>query len=154
MEFISDQIYNLLLISVILHIIEEFVYPGGFAEEFRNLLSGFNLTISNFQILLVNVLFLCLVIFSLIEQSNTPLISLAVFYLIGLNGILHVTTSIRLRRYFPGLITGGILYIPLALLVSVYSDFELSFKIYGILLAVLLHTVPFIVILAGKILKK
>ena len=154
MEFINGQIYYLLLVSVILHIIEEFVYPGGFAVEFRNLLSSFNLTISNFKIVIVNILFLCLVIFTLIEQQNTPLISLATFYLVGLNGILHVMTSLRLRRYFPGLITGGILYIPLAVLVFVYSNFELSFKIYGLLIAVLLHTVPFILMLTGKILRK
>jgi hypothetical protein len=44
---------------------------------------------------------------------------LAIASLCGLNGIIHLGASIRARQYVPGLVTGMLLYLPLAVIAYV-----------------------------------
>ena len=148
MSFILSNLYLILTICAILHVLEEFVFPGGFAKNFKAMVSSFGFNISNSQILLINILFITLVFIVLLWHNELPIIALSAIFLVGINGILHVLTSIRLHRYFPGLITGALLYIPLS--VITYLNVHGDFKLKALLLALALHAVPFIVILTGK----
>ena len=152
MSFILANLYLILTVCAVLHVFEEFVYPGGFAKNFKPILSEFGLIITNFQILLINTLFFSLIFIVLFWHNELPLIALSAIFLVGINGILHVLTSIRLHRYFPGLITGALLYIPLS--VITYLNVHGDFKLKALLLALALHAVPFIVILTGKLFTK
>lgn len=154
MNFILSNLYTLLAVSAVLHVVEEFVYPGGFAKDFRGLLSRFGLTITNFQIVFINTLFFGLIILVLFSHKNAPITSLAAVFLVGLNGIIHTITSVGLRKYFPGLITGALLYIPLGVIAWVYSPGDSAVKFNALIIAFLLHTIPIIVVFTGKLFSK
>ncbi|MBK7159591.1 MAG: hypothetical protein IPH77_13880 [Ignavibacteria bacterium] len=64
---------------------EEFLYPGGFADEFKSFVKKLGLEINNYQILIINILFLSLVIFVVFFGNKYPLIGLWQF-LVMLNG--------------------------------------------------------------------
>jgi hypothetical protein len=150
MDFILDNVYLFLLISAILHFIEEYVYPGGYAARLNDVLDIVDLSINKFQIILINILFFGLILFVLFEHNNYPLLSLGAVFLVFLNGMMHLFTSIKQKRYFPGLITGVVLYLPLGVITFLYLRGDLDLKIMALFLAGILLSVPFLIILVGK----
>ena len=150
MDFILDNIYYILLISVILHFLEEYVYPGGYIERFNAVLETIDLSINKIQIIIINILFFALVLFVFFQNSYYPLLSLGTVFLVFLNGVMHLLTSLKQKRYFPGLITGTVLYIPLGVMTFLYLRGDLDLKIMALFLAGILLSVPFLIILFGK----
>ena len=57
MNWFLQNIYFILLCSAVLHVTEEFLYPGGFADEFKSFVKKLGLEIKNYQILIINILF-------------------------------------------------------------------------------------------------
>jgi hypothetical protein len=121
------------LAAVGLHITEEFFWPGGFGDWDRAYRPAIKKSITPRLHVIVNLLlvFLCFsvwlagsspdgaVIAGFTLRSAIPpahaLVSWVV--LVGLlagNAIFHVVGSIRTRRYSPGMVTGVLLYLPLA----------------------------------------
>lgn len=146
----TDNIFLFLLVSALLHITDEFVYPGGFPEKFKSLISGTGLGINNFQIAFINILFLSLCVFVLIYGNSYPLIGMAAIMLVMLNGFAHLFASLKYHEFFPGVITGTLLYIPLGLLALFFFPLHNNGKLISVFLAVILHMIPFFVIIVNK----
>jgi hypothetical protein len=117
----NDWIFILLPIAAVVHIIEEYLFPGGFTEAFRKLLPrASHLFTVKFHIL-VNVIFILMCfIAALIGQANL-ILSLSVFGLIFTNAVLHIRGAIIQKGYYPGVISGIFIYIPIA--IYAYSIF-------------------------------
>lgn len=150
----NHWIFILLPIAAVVHIIEEYLFPGGFAEAFRKLLPrASHLFTVKFHIL-VNVIFILMCfIAALIGQANL-ILSLSVFGLIFTNAALHIRGAIIQKGYYPGVISGIFIYIPIA--IYAYSIFinskQLSWiqAIISFLLGVLYMGVLMIIVLTQQ----
>jgi hypothetical protein len=104
-----------------LHIIEEFVYPGGFAAWYRRYrLEASRITTRFLVIINAALLVMC---GDLALLGRTPVgiaYWLGVCALLCSNGCWHAWASYRQRAYSPGVITGLTIYVPLA----VYGYFQ------------------------------
>ena len=99
-----------------LHIVEEFVYPGGFADWDRRYRPGFRNSISPRFHLIINGLLLiaCYDVWVLRSRPAGVAVWLTVTTLLFANGIWHAAGSVQTRSYSPGVLTGLLLYVPLA----------------------------------------
>lgn len=146
----TDNIFLFLFISALLHIADEFVYPGGFPEKFKRLISGTGLGINNFQIALINILFLSFCVFVLIYGNSYPLIGMAAIMLVMLNGFAHLLASLKYHEFFPGVFTGTLLYIPLGLFALIFFPLHINGKLISVFLAAVIHMIPFLVIIINR----
>ena len=120
------------LVASVLHIIEEFVYPGGFADWDRAYRPEFNQSITPRLHIAVNALLLLAGLqVGLLRDHDveahggavTPAPALAWLTLTALlfsNALFHLKGTVRTKRYSPGLITGLGLYVPLAIFGYIY----------------------------------
>jgi len=113
---VSATIFWWPLIAVTLHIIEEFVFPGGFAawdRAYRPEIAG---SITPRFHIVVNgaLLFVCLAI--AVAGSTRMGVAgwLTAAALLASNAFFHIVGAFRTRRYSPGVVTGVTLYIPMA----------------------------------------
>ena len=103
-----------LLGAAVLHIIEEYGYPGGFSRYLRErvpamaeyVTPGFSITINGL------LLFICV---AAVTPYSTAILKLSVAALLGINALMHIAGTIHLRRYVPGVVTSVLLYIPLSI---------------------------------------
>jgi hypothetical protein len=117
----GDWIFIALPGAAVIHIFEEYVYPGGFPEAFRKLLPrAVHLFTPKFH-LAVNSLFILLCLCSTFIGKANPVLSLSVFGLIFANALLHIRGAIVTKRYYPGVISGALIYIPLV--IYAYGEF-------------------------------
>ena len=120
----NDLIFISLLCVALVHIFEEYVYPGGFAGALKNLIpKAAHLFTPGFHVI-VNGLFLLLCLSSAIIAKANLVFSLSVFSLIFMNALLHIRGTIVTKSYYPGVISAILLYIPLA--IFAYSVFLVS----------------------------
>jgi hypothetical protein len=98
-----------------LHILEEFVYPGGFAAWYRRYRPDASRITTRFLVIInAGLLVMC---GDAALLGRTPL---GVAYWLGIsallcsNGCWHAWASYRQRAYSPGVITGLTIYLPLA----------------------------------------
>jgi hypothetical protein len=97
-----------------LHMVEEFFFPGGFMEIMKKMNPAFAPFVNSRAAIIINGLqLLGCVIVIFVGRSNL-VFSLSVAGLLFLNGLMHIAGSIRLKGYAPGVITGTILYLPLS----------------------------------------
>jgi len=111
------------LIAASLHIIEEFVFPGGFAAWDRGYRPQFRQSIAPRFHIIINGLLLVLC-YDAAVAGPTPLgifLWLTVAALLATNGIWHVYGAFVTRSYSPGMVTGALLYVPMAVLGYVAS---------------------------------
>jgi hypothetical protein len=111
-----NWIYYALAGAAILHVLEEYVYPGGFPDFMRKMAPSFALYVTTRFAVVINGLFLLLCIAAALAGQRAPVFALSIASLCGLNGLTHVLETIRARLYAPGVLTGGLLYLPLAFL--------------------------------------
>jgi hypothetical protein len=104
------------LIAATLHIVEEFVFPGGFPEWDRAYRPAYKKSITPRLHVVMNglLIFLCLSI-----GFNGPIaINVAMWLtlaaLLASNAIFHIVGAIKTRGYSPGMVTGIVLYLPMA----------------------------------------
>lgn len=100
----------------VLHIVEEFVWPGGFAEWYRSYRPTIAASFTTrffvvFNAILLAVAFLLGWMGPMWPRGLSLWLILAA--LLGANGLFHVAGVISLKRYSPGVVTGVLLYIPL-----------------------------------------
>ena len=111
------------LAAASLHIVEEFAWPGGFAEWDRAYRPAYAASITRRLHIVVNgaLLLLCVQVWSLAPLEQTPARStvvgvwLAVAALMFSNAVFHVVGTIETHRRSPGVISGVLFYVPLAL---------------------------------------
>lgn len=102
-----------------IHIIEEFAFPGGFKAWWRAYMPNTAASVSNRFLIIINGI---LIAFSVTvalamatPEGNGVAAWLTLAALLFSNAIFHVIGAIRTRRYSPGMISGIVLYIPLAI---------------------------------------
>ena len=104
------------LAAAILHIVEEFVFPGGFAAWDRTYRPAYRASITPRLHVIMNGL-LILACVSVGTNGATPYgVSawLTLAALLASNAVFHVVGAIKTRAYSPGMATGLLLYIPMA----------------------------------------
>lgn len=104
------------LVAVALHLIEEFVWPGGFADWYRWYRPERATSVTTGFLVRINVLF---VVLALIPGMRGFTVYGVAFWLVvasiaAANGAFHIWATVARRRYSPGVITGVIGYLPLA----------------------------------------
>ena len=100
-----------------LHMIEEFIYPGGFAAWDRRYRPNISRSITPRFHIVINGLFL-LLCYDVGVMGGTPIgiaAWLTVTACLFSNAIWHVVGAARTRSYSPGMITGLLLYVPLTI---------------------------------------
>jgi hypothetical protein len=98
-----------------LHIIEEFVWPGGFAAWYRGYRPDIANSVSTRYLVIVNavLLGLCALAAALGFTPRGAALFLTLVAVLFGNALFHLAATIRTRRYSPGVITGVLLYLPL-----------------------------------------
>ena len=111
------------LVAVGAHIVEEFFWPGGFAEWDRAYRPAYAASITRRFHIIINsaLLLLCVQVGSLGPLERTPArafvvaVWLAVSALLFSNAVFHLVGTLETRRRSPGVVTAGLIYVPLAL---------------------------------------
>jgi len=93
------------LAVAVLHIFEEFVWPGGFMNWYRRYRGTSAGSITPRFLLIVNVILLAVGVAYWIAVSA----------ILASNGLWHLWAAVRGRGYSPGMVTGLVLYVPLAI---------------------------------------
>lgn len=126
-----------ILIAAILHISEEFFYPGGFLKWIKKNLPGAGKRFNVKLAVIVNGLFLLLCAAGVLFAENYPEFALSIAGLVLVNGFLHIFSSVFTKSYSPGLITSLIFYLPVSIYIFASFSFSsaevLIFVLYGIL---------------------
>jgi uncharacterized membrane protein len=109
-----------LAIAASLHIVEEFVWPGGFKEwwiAYRPETAG---SVSNQFLIGINALLIAmsvLIAFAVqAPRGNGVAALLTLAALLFSNAVFHLIGAVQTRRYSPGMVTGFLLYMPLAVI--------------------------------------
>jgi hypothetical protein len=98
-----------------LHIVEEFVFPGGFAAWYRQYRHEASRITTRFLVIINAALLVMCGDVALLGRTPVGIAYwLAISALLCSNGCWHAWASYRLRAYSPGLITGMTIYVPLA----------------------------------------
>jgi hypothetical protein len=98
------------------HIVEEFAWPGGFMAWYREYRGPAASRITPRFLVFINAALLigCWDAAAATDTPVTRAFWLAMCAVLGANGCWHVWAAVRTRRYSPGVVTGVLLYIPLA----------------------------------------
>lgn len=108
---------------VMLHVTEEFLFPGGFIEWYREFRPALAAGIKPGYIVWINTLMIGMCIFPVHLGDTKQGISIcyAVAAIGAVNACFHILGVFSLKKYSPGVVTGLFLYIPL----FVYSSWTL-----------------------------
>jgi hypothetical protein len=103
--------------AVALHLCEEFVWPGGFADWYRQYPPGQHFVVTTRLLIIVNAVFVGL---ALLPPLLGPTPRGLAFWLVvaavaAVNAVFHIIATVRTRTYSPGVVTSVVLYLPLAL---------------------------------------
>jgi hypothetical protein len=109
-------LFWVLPISEVLHIIEEFIYPGGFRTWYRNYRQHYNVSATPKYLIIVNSVLIILSVLPLfLDTQQGPALWLSMASVVFFNSIFHIQASLRSRRYSPGMVTSILLYIPISI---------------------------------------
>ena len=110
------------MIAALLHMFEEFAFPGGFACWFRRYRPESASDITVKKLVTINALLLLFCLGGPITTDKSFGIAewLTVTALFFGNAIFHIRAAIAMREYSPGLITSVFLYMPLAIAGYIY----------------------------------
>lgn len=115
---VAHAVFWLPCVFVVLHIVEEFVWPGGFLAWHRiyrpDLAAGIT---PRFAIIANLLLVAATVVLGVMGPGWSRGLSLwfVLASLLAGNAVWHARGSVRTRRYSPGVVTGIVLYVPLLL---------------------------------------
>jgi hypothetical protein len=119
------------------HVLEEYVYPGGFLKWMRLLFP--RKIITPFEAVIINGVFLGFVVSPLFHRAqSTPIVSLSIASLLLANGLLHVAGTFITKQYSPGAVTSVIAYFPSAVWTLIVAPAEWHMTGWEIALAFLL----------------
>lgn len=104
------------LIAVGLHLIEEFVWPGGFGAWYRSVYPERGASLTPRFLVWINVLLVVMSLGAALMRmsQNGIMLWLIVSSIAAANGVFHILATIRRREYSPGVVTGTLIYLPLA----------------------------------------
>jgi hypothetical protein len=104
-------------VAASLHIVEEFFFPGGFPEWDRAYRSHLAKSITKRLHIVINALLILLTL-SIAMSTHTEGSVAAWLTLASLlfgNAIFHLVGTVKTKRYSPGVVTGLLLYVPMAI---------------------------------------
>jgi hypothetical protein len=117
---VGNRVFIAILIASMIHMAEEYVYPGGLPDFSKRLNPRFAPLVTPLMAVIVNGLQLLLCLAAIIVGSKLLAFSLSVASLLFINGWIHIFGCIKVRGYVPGAISGALLYLPL----SVYAYYH------------------------------
>jgi hypothetical protein len=139
-------VYWAILAAAALHVVEEYFWPGGFMKAMKGFQPGYARFITTPFALVINGLFLIICLAGALLSGSAPTFSLSIAALTGLNGLAHIGAAVRTRGYAPGVATGVVLYLPLAIaaffLVNKSGNLSLRSGLTAALLALAFQAVP------------
>jgi hypothetical protein len=105
-------------IAVAAHLFEEFVWPGGFPDWYRRYRPARAASVTTRFLVIVNAVLVALALLPpLLGASPRGLAFWLVVAAIGAaNALFHLWATVSARMYSPGVVTGALLYLPLAVL--------------------------------------
>lgn len=117
-----NWIFWMPLAAAVSHIVEEFLYPGGFSEWYIKYKPDIKKSVSKKFLILINagLLILCYDVGALGASQYGVIGWLVVMALLGANGIWHLRGALKTRTYSPGVVTGTLIYIPLTVYGYIY----------------------------------
>ena len=103
------------LVAASAHMVEEFVYPGGFMRWSHRARTSIRASITPRYLVLINALLLvlCYDVGALDGRPFGVALWLGVGALLFANAVWHVVWAVRRASYSPGMVTGVVLYVPL-----------------------------------------
>jgi hypothetical protein len=110
-----NWIFQAFVGAAVLHVLEEYFYPGGFPDFMKKSSPIFAPFVTTTFAILINGLFLVLCVLGAIFGRSALVFGLSIGSLLVFNGLTHLGGSLRARKYAPGMISGLLLYLPLGL---------------------------------------
>ena len=106
------------LIAVAAHLVEEFVWPGGFADWYRAYRPERASSVTARFLVVINAVLVAIALVPpVLGPSPRGLAMWLVVAAIGaVNALFHLWATFRGRAYSPGVVTGALGYLPLAAL--------------------------------------
>ncbi|MEJ5187196.1 MAG: HXXEE domain-containing protein [Candidatus Geothermincolales bacterium] len=144
----ESGVYWWLLAASCAHVVEEYLWPGGFLEVAKDVAPRAFEHASIPIVVGVNAAMVAGCLGGAMLARREPFLGLSMASLLHANALLHLAASMKARRYVPGLVTGLALYLPLSL--KAFSSYRRSkgyrpAKAMGAaLLGLAWHSVPFI----------
>jgi hypothetical protein len=116
-----------------LHVTEEYVWPGGFLDAMRRVAPGYAFAVNRTMAVVINGLMFVVLLAAPFIAHAAPLFALSAAGLCAVNGWSHVAGAVRGRRYVPGMVTGLLVYQPVA--AFTYLQFARAGQLTGAVLA-------------------
>ncbi len=110
-----NWVFSAFLVVSLVHMGEEYFYPGGFMDFMKRLNPRFAPHVTAAFAVVINGLQLLLCILAVVVRESAFVFSLSIAGLLFVNSLMHIMGSIRSKGYTPGLLTGVVLYLPLSL---------------------------------------
>jgi len=130
------------------HVVEEYLWPGGFLEAAREVAPDAFQHASYPIIVGVNASMIAGCAFGAFMRKKDPVYGLSMASLLFFNALLHLGAAVKTRKYTPGMVTGLALYVPLA--AKAFSSYRKSggyrrsTALRAVVQGVALHSVPFV----------
>lgn len=132
--------------AAVLHVLEEYFYPGRFPDFMKRSFPIFAPYITTSFAILINGLFLVLCILGAVFGKRSLVFGLSIASLLVFNGFTHLGGSLRARRYAPGVLSGLLLYLPLGITAYVFflrsGQLSVSQTLLSVLLGMAYQVVP------------
>jgi Protein of unknown function with HXXEE motif len=129
-----------------LHVLEEYLWPGGFLDAMRRVAPGYAFAVNRTMAVVINGLMFIVLLTAPFAADGAPLYALSAAGLIAVNGWSHIAGSIRARGYVPGTVTGLFVYQPAAAFAYVQfaraGGLTGSILVGSLLLGAAYHLVP------------
>jgi hypothetical protein len=109
-----EWIFGAFFVVSVIHMGEEYFYPGGFMDIMKNFNPRFAPLVTVPMAVIINGLQLVLCIVAIAVGKNAIVFSMSVAGLLFTNGLMHIMGCLRVKGYAPGVVTGLLLYLPLS----------------------------------------
>jgi hypothetical protein len=144
----ENRVFWGLLAASCAHVVEEYVYPGGFLENAKEVAPEAFEHASIPIIVGVNASMILGCLNASLLRKRQPFFGLSMASLLFFNAILHTGASMRLKKYSPGLITGLCLYVPLSIAAfagyAKSAGYRKSTAVSAAISGIALHSIPFV----------
>jgi Protein of unknown function with HXXEE motif len=110
-----DWIFAGFLAASIVHMVEEYFYPGGFMDQMKRFNPRFAPFVTARMAVIINGLQLVLCMLAILVGRNLPIFGMSIAGLLLINGLMHIGGSVKAKSYTPGVVTGVLFYLPLSI---------------------------------------
>ena len=151
-------IFIAFLVVSLIHMAEEYFIPGGFMNSMKRLNPRFAPYVTVRMAVIINGLQLVLCVLAILVGERASVLALSIAGLLYINGWVHVLAVFKLRGYVPGVISGALLYIPLAAFAyaALVTSGHLNLRqaLMGAALSLLYQAVPMAYLAASRALSQ